>query len=83
MAADLMDLSRMLALVTGRTRGIKSAPRRRLRSSSPHIFNLGRPQRPAAVHLHPLSGSRIALDQLIGKGKRSTADRVAIRAPRS
>jgi NAD(P)-dependent dehydrogenase (short-subunit alcohol dehydrogenase family) len=33
MAADLMDLPGMRALVTGRTRGIKSAPRRNLRSS--------------------------------------------------
>jgi pyruvate/2-oxoglutarate dehydrogenase complex dihydrolipoamide dehydrogenase (E3) component len=44
------------------------------RTSSPSGDLNGQPQ---STYI-PLSGSRIALDQLIGKGKRSTADRVAI-----
>jgi probable pyridine nucleotide-disulfide oxidoreductase len=49
-----------------------------LRSSQPHIYALG-DVRGGPQHTYlSLDDSRIVLDQLIGEGRRSTADRVAI-----
>lgn len=49
-----------------------------LRTSQPHIYALG-DVRDGPQHTYlSLDDSRIVLDQLIGEGKRSTADRVAI-----
>ncbi|MEU5641095.1 FAD-dependent oxidoreductase [Streptomyces milbemycinicus] len=49
-----------------------------LRSSQPHIFALGDVNGGPQFTYISLDDSRIVLDQLIGEGKRSTADRVAI-----
>jgi pyruvate/2-oxoglutarate dehydrogenase complex dihydrolipoamide dehydrogenase (E3) component len=49
-----------------------------LRTSQPHIFALGDVNGGPQFTYIALDDSRIVLDQLIGEGKRSTADRVAI-----
>ncbi|MCQ4083772.1 FAD-dependent oxidoreductase [Streptomyces sp. RB6PN25] len=49
-----------------------------LRTSRPHIFALGDVNGGPQFTYISLDDSRIVLDQLIGEGKRSTADRVAI-----
>ncbi|MGW1884301.1 FAD-dependent oxidoreductase [Streptomyces sp. NPDC001970] len=49
-----------------------------LRTSQPHIFALGDVNGGPQFTYISLDDSRIVLDQLIGEGKRSTADRVAI-----
>jgi pyruvate/2-oxoglutarate dehydrogenase complex dihydrolipoamide dehydrogenase (E3) component len=49
-----------------------------LRTSRPHIYALGDVNGGPQFTYISLDDSRIVLDQLIGQGKRSTADRVAI-----
>ncbi|WSC42012.1 FAD-dependent oxidoreductase [Streptomyces sp. NBC_01763] len=49
-----------------------------LRTSQPHIYALGDVNGGPQFTYISLDDSRIVLDQLIGEGKRSTADRVAI-----
>ncbi|RSM79336.1 FAD-binding protein [Kibdelosporangium aridum] len=49
-----------------------------LRTSQPHIFALGDVNGGPQFTYISLDDSRIVLDQLLGEGKRSTADRVAI-----
>ncbi|MCE7001571.1 FAD-dependent oxidoreductase [Kibdelosporangium philippinense] len=49
-----------------------------LRTSQPHIFALGDVNGGPQFTYISLDDSRIVLDQLLGDGKRSTADRVAI-----
>jgi pyruvate/2-oxoglutarate dehydrogenase complex dihydrolipoamide dehydrogenase (E3) component len=49
-----------------------------LRTSQPHIFALGDVNGGPQFTYISLDDSRIVLDQLVGEGKRSTADRVAI-----
>jgi pyruvate/2-oxoglutarate dehydrogenase complex dihydrolipoamide dehydrogenase (E3) component len=49
-----------------------------LRTSQPHIFALGDVNGGPQFTYISLDDSRIVLDQLIGKGERSTADRVAV-----
>ncbi|TDU83732.1 pyruvate/2-oxoglutarate dehydrogenase complex dihydrolipoamide dehydrogenase (E3) component [Kribbella voronezhensis] len=51
-----------------------------LRTSRPHIFALGDVNGGPQFTYISLDDSRIVLDQLIGEGKRSTADRVAVPA---
>lgn len=49
-----------------------------LRTSQPHIFALGDVNGGEQFTYISLDDSRIVLDQLIGEGRRSTADRVAV-----
>ncbi|MFJ2580770.1 FAD-dependent oxidoreductase [Kitasatospora aureofaciens] len=49
-----------------------------LRTSQPHIFALGDVNGGPQFTYISLDDSRIVLDQLVGEGRRSTADRVAI-----
>src|SRR4051812_17759253 len=49
-----------------------------LRTSQPHIFALGDVNGGPQFTYISLDDSRIVLDQLLGSGKRSTADRVAV-----
>jgi pyruvate/2-oxoglutarate dehydrogenase complex dihydrolipoamide dehydrogenase (E3) component len=49
-----------------------------LRTSRPHIFALGDVNGGPQFTYISLDDSRIVLDQLLGEGKRSTADRVAV-----
>lgn len=49
-----------------------------LRTSQPHVYALGDVNGGPQFTYISLDDSRIVLDQLIGEGKRSTADRVAI-----
>jgi pyruvate/2-oxoglutarate dehydrogenase complex dihydrolipoamide dehydrogenase (E3) component len=49
-----------------------------LRSSQPHIFALGDVNGGPQFTYVSLDDARIVLDQLLGEGKRSTADRVAV-----
>lgn len=49
-----------------------------LRTSQPHIFALGDVNGGPQFTYVSLDDSRIVLDQLLGEGKRSTADRVAV-----
>ncbi|MDF2255598.1 FAD-dependent oxidoreductase [Streptantibioticus ferralitis] len=49
-----------------------------LRTSQPHIYALGDVNGGPQFTYVSLDDSRIVLDQLVGQGKRSTADRVAI-----
>ncbi|CAM5260711.1 Pyridine nucleotide-disulfide oxidoreductase OS=Streptomyces antimycoticus OX=68175 GN=ykgC PE=3 SV=1 [Streptomyces antimycoticus] len=49
-----------------------------LRTSRPHIFALGDVNGGPEFTYVSLDDSRIVLDQLLGEGKRSTDDRVAI-----
>jgi pyruvate/2-oxoglutarate dehydrogenase complex dihydrolipoamide dehydrogenase (E3) component len=51
-----------------------------LRTSQPHIFALGDVNGGPQFTYISLDDSRIVLDQLVGEGKRSTADRVAVPA---
>lgn len=51
-----------------------------LRTSRPHIFALGDVNGGPQFTYISLDDSRIVLDQLVGDGKRSTADRVAVPA---
>jgi pyruvate/2-oxoglutarate dehydrogenase complex dihydrolipoamide dehydrogenase (E3) component len=51
-----------------------------LRTSQPHIFALGDVNGGPQFTYISLDDSRIVLDQLLGEGKRSTADRVAVPA---
>jgi probable pyridine nucleotide-disulfide oxidoreductase len=51
-----------------------------LRTSQPHIFALGDVNGGPQFTYISLDDSRIVLDQLIGEGKRSTTDRVAVPA---
>ncbi|WP_328999506.1 FAD-dependent oxidoreductase [Kribbella sp. NBC_00709] len=51
-----------------------------LRTSQPHVFALGDVNGGPQFTYISLDDSRIVLDQLVGEGKRSTADRVAVPA---
>jgi pyruvate/2-oxoglutarate dehydrogenase complex dihydrolipoamide dehydrogenase (E3) component len=64
--------------------GVRTTPRgavevdEYLRTSQPHIFALGDVNGGPQFTYVSLDDSRIVLDQLIGKGKRTTSDRVAV-----